>query len=309
MNVGKKSLAVIRFSCVSACFFLFAGCTAATTVPAKPFQEFQQSIAQLKASSDQALSVEQELVYQRYVEEWKLAGTVDQLQLQPNQNPSPFNMQLAEAVLFKDIQAARSNLGKINTLVLQYANTLLLLTGSSDQSPNIDADSIAGELQTNANALAVTLGRENDIADGFFFGFGVLAKNYVEGKRQESLIELIRSSQAEIRSFAAAGRQITQISGSGIQAEYLTSYSKMTAAASELSESERGELIEAILALNEQTLRQLDTLKLIYEAYGALPAAHRKLEQSVKDGASLSFTELLTYAETLKNRYKEFTEE
>jgi len=232
---------------------------------------------------------------------------VDQLQL--GSGATPFSMQLEEEPLFQLIGTARDNLGAINDLVLEYAETLVILAGSGDGSPKVNADAVANDLRSSADSLATTLGIENQIPGGFFFGFGELAKSYVENKRQNVLIELIRSSQPEIDAFAKAAQNLAKLSGMGIKREYLAAYSKLTGGASDLSASQREGLIEDILALNEQTLRNLDALRLIDSAYGALPEAHRKLEASVRDGVSLSYTELLTYAEALKRRYDDFTEE
>jgi hypothetical protein len=307
MNIHRERRSVAGVIGAGLGLVLLMGCASAKTVPTQPFQEFHGSITQLKLSADAAIAVEQELVYARIVEEWKASGTVDQLQLESG--ATPFSMQLEEAPLFQLIGEARDNLGAINDLVLQYAETLEVLAGSGDGSPKVDADAVANNLRASADSLATTLGIENQIPGGFFFGFGELAKSYVENKRQDALIELIRSSQPEIDAFAKAGQNLAKLSGAGIQREYLAAYSKLTVGASDLSASQREKLIKEILALNEQTLRNLDALRLIDSAYGALPEAHRKLETSVRDGVSLSFTELLTYAEALKRRYDEFTGE
>ncbi len=306
MNRNAQLSVLIRSAVLIALFCFLTACASVAKVPTEPFVEFHESIAQLKVSSDRALGVEQQLVYQRYLEKWKSDGSIVQLQLLPSEIPVPFAMQMAEDVLFKDIQNSRAKLGALNSLILQYAQTLMLLAGASEGSPAVNADKLAGDLRTNANALATTLGSENEIADGFFFGFGLLANNYIENKRIEGLLELIQSSQDEIVSFSNFGRQITQVSGLGIQTEYSASFSKLTSGSSDLSESRRGEVIESVLALNEQTLRQLGSLKLIYEAYQSLPAAHLQLEQAVRDGTSLSFTELVAFAQSLKKRYETF---
>jgi len=283
---------------------IVTGCASATSIPSQPFVDFEESVAQLKVSADDALATEQDIVYQRYVEQWEETGAIEDLQLQASASPSPFSMQLEGAILFMDIEDARSKLADLNSLVLQYAKTLILLTGAAGESTAIDADAVAQKLRNSATALATRLGREQSIPDGYFFGFGVLARNYLENRRQDLLADLIQSSQAEIEAFAVAGQQICQISGLGIQAEYLTAFSKLTAG--ETPESRREQLIQAILRLNGETLRQLDTLKLIHDAYGALPTAHRSLEKAANGSAS--FSELLAYAESLKKRYNTFTE-
>ena len=280
------------------------GCAAATNIPSQPFQAFEESIAQLKISADAALATEQDIVYQRYLDEWQTSGAIEDLQLQTSETPTPFSMELEGSILFKDIEAARARLAELNSLVLEYAGTLITLTGSAVDSTTVDANALADELRAKATLLAARLGREREISDGYFFGFGVLAENYLADKRQDLLSELIRSSQEEIEAFAQAGQQICQISGLGIQAEYQAAFSKLTAG---VPANRRGELAERILQLNDDTLRQLDTLKLIYDAYGALPAAHGKLERAAAGDAS--FVELLAYAELLKKRYDEFEED
>ncbi len=306
MNVDRKRRSIAGLIGAALGLVLLMGCASAKTVPTEPFQDFYDSIVQLKLGADAAIAVEQELVYARIVEGWKASGTVDQLQL--GSGATPFSMQLEEAPLFQLIGEARDNLGAINDLVLEYAETLVVLAGG-DGSPTVDADAVASGLRASADSLATNLGIDAEIPGGFFFGFGELAKSYVENKRQDALIELIRSSQPEMDAFARAAQNLAKLSGMGIQTEYLAAYSKLTEGASGLSAGQREKLIENILALNEQTLRNLEALRLIDSAYGALPEAHRKLEASVRDGVSLSFSELLTYAEALKRRYDDFAKE
>lgn len=296
-----------RLLSLSAFAAIITACASASSIPSPPFADFEQTVVQLKVSADQALAIEQKIVYERYLDQLQATGIVEDLQLQGSERPSPFSMQLEGAILFKDIAEARSKLDDMNSLIVQYAGTLLVLTGSAEDSTTIDADAAAEELRTSATALATRLGKEGAIPDGYFFGFGVLAKNYAENKRQDALTELIRSSQPEIAAFAEAGQQICQISGLGIQAEYGSAFSRLTEGAAGMPESRREDLIQSILDLNDETLQQLEILRLIYEAYGALPAAHRSLEGGASGSAS--FIELLAYTESLKNRYDKFSEE
>jgi hypothetical protein len=284
-----------------------AACASVTNIPPQPFVDFEASIAQLKASSDAALSIEQQIVYERYLEQWRASGSVEDLQLQASETPSPFSMEPPGAILFRDIQEARAKLADLNSLVLRYAGTLNTLTGAAEDSITIDADAVASELRSSATALGARLGMAQTLPDGYFFGFGTLANNYLENKRRQALAALLQSAQAEIEVFAEAGQQICQISGLGIQAEYSAAFSKLTAGAATLPDNRRDSLVQSILDLNEETLRQLETLRLVYEAYGALPAAHRNLQDTSSGEAS--FTDLLTYAELLKRRYTEFSEE
>jgi hypothetical protein len=287
---------------------LIAGCASAVTIPPQPFEDFEQSITTLKTSADEALAVEQQIVFERHLARWVEEADVLQLQLQADPL-DPFALTISGKSLYRDIQASRSKLRELNSLLQGYAATLSLLSGSTEDSPSVDADTLVSDLKTNAEAVARSLELEVDIPDGLFFGFGQVAKNLVEGKRQELLIRLINESQAEIEMFARAGQNIAKLSAFGISAEYQTKFSALTAGADDLSESKRKKLIESLLALNEDTVRQIDTLKMVHDAYQALPDAHQDLARAVEEGRSLSFTELLAVAESLKQRYDKFTED
>ena len=183
------------------------------------------------------------------------------------------------------------------------------VAGADERSVAVDAERVATELRSSAEALATSLNLSPEIDDRWFFGFGTLARQYVESKRKDLLVELVRSADDEIRAFATAGTQITQLSALGIQTEYQSAFSTLTADAAGLSGAGASALVERILELNEETLRQLQTLRLLHDAYDALPAAHRALEQSVRDGSEVSLATLLTYVESLKRRYDEFAED
>ena len=285
-----------------------AGCAAAVTIPPQPFEDFERAIAMLKVSADEALLVEQQIVYDRYINQW--IEEADVLQLQLEADPlDPFAIKISGKSLYRDIQQSRSNLRRLNSLVQDYAGTLVLLSGNTEDSPTVDADMLATDLRANAEAVARTLELEVDVPNGLFFGFGQVAQNLVESKRQDLLIQLINESQDEIELFAEAGRNIAKLSAFGISAEYQAKFSALTANVNELSESQRKTLIESLLAFNEETLRQVDTLKMVHDAYQALPGAHRDLAGAVEEGRSLSLTELLAVAESLKQRYDEFSED
>ena len=299
---------VLRVFAIAATAIAIAGCASVHSISSQPFDEFEQAIATLKVSANEALLVEQQIVYDRYLAQWVEEGDVLQLQLEPDPL-DPFAVNISGKSLYRDIQASRTKLRALNTLVHEYARSLVLLSGNSEDSPTVNADVLASDLKTNAKAVARTLELDVQIPNGLFFGFGQVASNLVESKRQDLLIELINESQAEIDLLARAGQNIAKLSAFGISAEYQTKFSARTANVSDLSESKRRKLIESLLALNEETLRQIDTLKMVHDAYQSLPGAHRDLARAVTEGRSLSFTELVAVAESLKQRYEEFTED
>jgi hypothetical protein len=264
---------------------------------------------QLAASADQALAAEQGLTYRRYIETVASTGEIEKLKLLDDPEASVFEMQVADLPLFQRIQSTRSNLASLHELLEQYARLLLVLAGASETSPGIDAVAVATELRTNATSLAESLNSKPDLDNGWFFGFGVIAQEYVESKRRDLLIELLQSANDEVRAFAVLGQQISMLSAAGIQTEYNASYSRQSAGLSDLSERQRQERVEDILELNAQTLRQLESLKQLHDAYGALPGAHLQLQSAVASGSAPSTSALLTYAESLRDKYKSFSEE
>jgi hypothetical protein len=285
------------------------GCASVTPLPASPFQQFHSSLVQLSASADQALAAEQELAYRRYIETLASGGEIGQLKLRDDPAGSIFEMRLAHAPLFQEIRNARTHFASLHAVLEEYAALLLVLAGASESSQGIDAVAVATELRANATALAETLDAEPDIDNGWFFGFGVLAQEYVESQRREHLLDLLRSADDEMRAFAELGQQVSMISAVGIQAEYNASFSRQTQGAGDLSERQGEALIAGVLELNEQTLRQLDSLRQLHAAYGALPGAHLQLQSAVASGSVPPVSVLLTYAESLRDKYKSFDKE
>ena len=286
-----------------------SGCASVTTLPASPFQQFHASVVQLGASADQALATEQELAYRRYIGTAGASGDIGQLQLQPDLEATVFEMHVADVPLFQEIQATRSNLASLHALLEQYAALLLVLAGASETSQDIDALTVATELRTKATSLAATLNASPELDDDWFFGFGVLAQEYVESKRRDLLVELLQSADDEVRALAELGQRISMLSAAGIQAEYNASYSEQTAGANELAERQRQQRFADVLELNAQTLRQLESLKQLHDAYAALPGAHLQLQSAVASGSTPSVNALLTYAESLRDKYRSFSKE
>ena len=298
-----------RFLLAGVCCLALSGCPSVATLPTSPFQQFHSSVVQLAASADQALAAEQELTYQRYIETVASTGELGPLQLQADLAATVFDMKVENAPLFQEIRTTRSNLTALHSLVESYAELLLVLAGASETSTSVDAVAVATELRTNATSLAATLQVNPELDDGWFFGFGVIAQQYVEAKRRDLLIELLQSADDEMRAFAELGQQAVAISAAGIQTEYSASYSRQTRGANELDEEQLQALVTGILELNAQTLRQLDLLSQLNAAYGALPGAHLQLRSAVASGTAPSASALLAYAESLRDQYRSFSEE
>jgi hypothetical protein len=288
---------------------LLGACASVSTLPADPFKGYHAAIVQLAASADRSLAAEQEFAYERYIRSVRSPDVIADLQLQPDLDGSVFDMKSGDVPLFEDIQAARMQLEALHALVEQYAGFLLALSGSGDGSVAVDAETLASELRSKSESLAESLRFEPDVDDGWFFGFGVLAQEYVESQRRESLIDVLESGDDEMRAFAELGRQISMLSAAGLQAEYAASYGARTQGASGLSGKELQELTADILELNVQTLRQLRLLEQLHDAYGTLPGAHLELQRAVETGSDVSLTALLSYVESLKARYRSFSEE
>lgn len=301
--------AIARLSLACAWCLAISGCASVSTLPASPFQQFHASVVQLAASADQALAAEQELTYRRYIETVASTGEIGQLKLLDDPDASVFEMKVADVPLFREIQATRANLAALHALLENYAELLLVLAGTSDTAQSVDAVAAATELRTNATSLAETLQVKPELNNDWFFGFGVLAQEYVESRRRDHLTSLLQSADDEMRAVAQLGQQISMLSAAGIQAEYNASYSKQTKEVNELGERDRQEVVADVLELNAQTLRQLESLKQLHDAYGALPGAHLQLQSAVASGTTPSASALLSYAESLRDRYKSFSEE
>ena len=299
----------VRLALFSICYLALGACASVAPLPASPFQQFHASVVQLGASADQALAVEQELAYWRYIESFAPSGEFGQLKLLDDPDVSVFEMKVADVPLFQEIQTTRSNLASLHSLLEEYAALLLVLAGATDTSQSIDAVAVATELRTNATSLAASLNANPDLDNDWFFGFGVLAQEYVESKRRDTLTRLLRSADDEMRAFAVLGQQISLLSAAGIQAEYNTSFSAQTQGANEVGAVQRQEVVVDVLELNAQTLRQLESLKQLHDAYGALPGAHLQLQSAVTSGTAPAVSALLSYAEALRDKYKSFNKE
>lgn len=282
-----------------------------TTILAQPFNDFQMALGQIQINADQLMSIEEEKAFANFI---KNAEAADPRDLWLQFGESTFDADSGDFEWGGDdytqgwrfAKKSRSDLMEINKLLILYSDFLLLLTSATEEatSQDIDTDSMAAELGAMSATIATRTGREPDL----FKDMNELAHSYLTGNRQQSLVELIRSNQEAIESISKEAQDLIETAAIGIKVVYQTSSRElMRSIVIETDPDARLASIEKLLDVNETTTDRLDTQHLIFEAYKALPAAHRQLAQSNTQGATLAHTNMLTYANALKGRYESLT--
>ena len=111
--------------------------------------------------------------------------------------------------------------------------------------------------------------------------------------------------QPGVQAFADMGSTAMQVSAAGVQAEYQTEVQPMKVAILQEQDSTRRlQLVEGLIALNEQTVRQLDVLASLSAAYLSLPGAHGELMSALQSGYRASLHELVGHIEAIGSAYQ-----
>jgi hypothetical protein len=303
----------LRASALLGLLVLSACVSTSPPIPPNSLGDFRDTLVQLNAKSTEALTAEHDWSYRNYKESVKGTENLDPNALALKFCESDFDAYWGSCDLasegtpvFMVIADSRRDLGRLNQMLIDYANFLLLFNNANEDTRSSLEDA-AGRIGDSAQSIATKF--EGSIDEARFGAFAKIGVGIVEQllakKQRDGMAAVLADFQPGIQAFAELGSEAMQISALGIQAEYQTEVQPLnTAIEQEEDGTRRLKLVEDLIALNEQTARQLDVLGSLAAAYGSLPGAHAELMSALQSGYRASLNELVASIEAVSSAYQ-----
>jgi hypothetical protein len=306
----KLSLLLLTFT------LMVSGCVSTSQpIPPDSLNQFRDTLVELNVKSIQALTVEYE---------WNYRNFKERIKAQDQSDPNPLTLRFCGGTFewrwgdcgsddskmptFNVIAQSRVDLKKINQAMIDYANFLIQFN-SANENTKANLDAAAKKVGAAAKSIATRFDLTlNEARFGAFATIGTaVIQQLLARKQREGMAAVMADFQPGVKSFANLGSRAIEISAAGIKTEYGDENRKITRAiATETNGTKRFALIEKLLALNEQTSSQLDSLRILNAAYEALPNAHAELMAALESGQNASLEELVGYINMIGDAYQTF---
>lgn len=299
----RSSLLLVMMLLVNACV--------STSPPVSPssLEHFRDVLVDLNTASIEALTFEYQWSYRNFKENIKSQDQTDPAPLKLDFCSGVFDWRWGECdsgegklPVFNATAQMRSRLTEINQAMIDYANFLVLLNAANENSKAI-LDDAAEKAGVAAKNIAAHSKLDFDGAKfGAFSTIGVsVVQQLLAKKQRQGMAAVMADFQPGVQQFANLGSMAMQISTIGIKKEYGTEYKTIAdAIATKTTDgTKRAALVEKLLALNEQTILQLDSRMRLYAAYKSLPDAHTQLVAALESGRHASLEELVGHIEMI----------
>lgn len=267
-------------------YVLAIACTGCATVDPIPFQQFASGLGNLREGVEAQTTTDVQNARTRFADKVE-SGDIPPFELQlelvnPNSLP-PFGMQYgfanpdSEPLYFKMVRFQQA-LGSLNDAMVSYASVLAKLAGNETVDPN-SFSQLAKDLNANASSAAQTLGLGSGGKELALITTAAMEifQTMIENKRRKELGQAISQVQPQVEMYSRAVQNAIKFLGTGVAADYDDKIRPLI----NLPPPASAATFEAILLLNDQTQKTMDTLGSLYISYGLLPKAHADLEQAV----------------------------
>lgn len=304
-----------RFGICLASLTLMVSACATTSKPVPPdsLEHYRDLLVDLNVKSAKALTFEYQWNYRHFKE---------RIKTQEQTNPNPITLRFCGGTFewrwgdcdsdqskmpaFNVIAQSRDDLAKINQAMIDYANFLIRFNAANDDT-KVNLDAAAKKAGTSAQSISSQFGVDFNQANfGAFSTIGVsVVQQLLAKKQQKGMAAVMADFQPGVQSFADLGSRAMEISASGIKNEYSNENRNLARAIATQSDgAKRLNLVEKLIALNEQTSAQLDSLKTLNDAYTALPNAHDELVSALGSGRHASLEELVGHIEMISEAHQ-----
>lgn len=282
-------------------------------IPPNSLGDFRDTLVQLNTKSVEALTAEHDWSYRNYKRSVKGKESLDPKSLTLEFCGSDYDaywsgcdLQSETTPVFMVIADSRRDLGRLNQMMIDYANFLLLFNNANEDTRS-SLESAAGRIGGSARSLAAKFDRSfNEAQFGAFAKIGVgIVDQLLAKKQRDGMAAVLADFQPGVLAFAELGVEAMENSALGIQTEYQTEVKPLKESiVNEGGGNGRLKLVEDLIALNEQTARQLDVLGSLAAAYGSLPGAHAELMSALQSGYRASLNELVAHIEAVNSAYQ-----
>jgi hypothetical protein len=290
-----------------------------TSPPIQPdsLAAFRDTLVQLNVKSTEALTAEYDWNYRNYKQRVKAdsetspkaltkALTLDFCETDFDSYWGSCEVGSEESPVFMVIADSKRDLSRLNQMMIDYANFLLLFNNANDDTRS-SLENSAAKIGQSAQSIAAKAGKSlNQENFGAFATIGVgIVEQLLAKKQKDGMAAVLADFQPGVETFAELGSEAMRISAVGIQTEYQDESPPLRAKiATESDGAARLQQVEKLIALNEQTSRQLDTLKILSAAYESLPGAHAELISALQSGYRASLGELVSHIEMISSAYQ-----
>ena len=303
----KKFQMLVLISTIYVALIL-TGCASVDPVP---FTQFATDVKNLRAGVDAQTTTDVQNARARFVEKVE-SGQIPPFELQlelvnPDSLP-PFGMHYGfakpdgEPLYFKMLRFQQA-LGSLNDALAGYTTVLAQLAGDGMIDQN-SFDQLANDLNANVSGAAKTLGLGSGGKELALISTAAakIFETVIEKKRMKDLRQAIQEVQPQIEMYSRAVQSTIKILGNGVAVDYDDKINPLI----NLPPPASSQTLEAILSLNSQTQKTMDTLGSLYTSYGLLPAAHANLAQaaSKKPGDLSGLLDFTNETLRLYNLYK-----
>ena len=315
-QIPKKLSAHLPFIiCFSAYFIV--GCATIKPLKLEPFNEFSNSIQELRSGADAALTLNDETNRERFISETvekslkpEGAQAIENLLISGNES-NPFIWKMEKVPLFMMSPRFRQGVYNLNTSLIEYAE-LLGVIAAPDLVSQSYFDSLTKDLNANLMAAISTLDVEymNQEIGLFSVAATKIFQEYVENHRVSVLRDALQKNQGNIEFIALSLQKAMRLAAANLNKDY---YKRSMELALQLTPSAGGnksvrrKKVEELIKANELYVNRLSIIETLHNSYRALPGAHRELIKAVeKPEINLSaIRNLYANGKRLHDLYKE----
>jgi hypothetical protein len=289
---------------------LISGCA---TVDPKPFGEFSLAVQGFRDGTDAALSTNSELNRERFINRTAQKSMEGEnvrgaLKIQ-DVDTDPFGWTMEEIPLFMESERFRKGVYNLNTTLVTYADLLKSLAATelvsedqfNDMAKNMDAGLAAAAEQLKFTNMDKGLAMFSTLA-------AKSAYAYIENKRSVELQQTMKENQANIDDLANRLQVAIETAKDNLTVDYDSRFGWLVARMSSKDKLDaREKLVAQFMALNEEYVKRLDTLRELNAYCSKLPSAHRELIQSIKSPKMKlsAINDLIKSGQKLQKLYKE----
>ena len=263
------------------CLCFMMGCV--TSVKREPFKKFLESTESLKIGTANSIDLLIPQTISRYkkelLEELKSKQS-DELYSSARLklvDDSPFIFE--EVPRYMTFDQFKVGLQSMTATLYSYSSLLLGFANKEIQNDE-EFKKLAEELNANSFETLRTLNKlvDNNSANniGILSSIAATAFNkYLQNKQKEILVDAIKQNQLSIETYIEKIKQAISIIAVASNQEYLDTSKEYMARMLEPNKSSNA--IDALIKINREHFAQIQSLKLLNEAIGKIPDAHKEL--------------------------------
>jgi len=291
-----------------------SGCTAVSvSTDPRPFEAYRDAFLEVQSSSDAVLAKDYAWTYERFLQRVREgeSSTIQNLILTfPEEGYYLWDLP-SEALHIK-IKRTQQAFKALNTAFAEYTKLLAGLASGSLVDVS-QFDRLVGELNENSLSAARALRLEVPEKGVALFSIAATetARLYIEKKRKDYLVNIIRGNQKGVDRFVEAATNLVKLVAIDIKAEYNHQIRPFASRWKEASADSRVEVVDELIALNAEVTTLLETLRSLEQSYTLFSKKHQDLGDALSSRTMSRFyvADLANMGKRLGSLYRELTKD